>query len=754
MGFSTSATAQAEGQRAGAPALEEVLVTATRREQNLQDVPLSIVAFSEEALALNNIENMEDLNAVVPNVLIRGGAFGTTGTNINMRGIPNVGTYIDGVWQVSGAGLLMREFVDVERIEVLRGPQGTLYGRDSTGGSIHVFTRPPGDEFGAQIDVGLGSYDRQDVEARLNIPITDKFRTRWTVGSYDHGGFVTSQVTGIKSGSFEDDVVRGDLYWTPTDRLSFRLTRQEDEIVMTHPRVNTWIEPQVAYNLGWQVGIAEAYDIASGGRFNNVTQASGYAGGNVGKYENRSETRTPSRQWLEQTTFNVDFDITDKISFKYIHGATDVDDRNYLDWDASEFNFYVDYDLGKTELDSDEIQISGGNDRFTWVGGLYQWNQTFRLRDTEWSMGDWIGVHPEYGQPQVLNYNNVLSSASCQMTPADRGVTRPNNQWAVPCSTPFPPFQMGWVSAFAGSVHDIFLTDSEVDGKAIFGEVEIGLTERLNLTVGYRYHEQTANNYDSSVAAGVASGATEPRPILLDTEFRSGDWVYGGPRGANVSSVTDEKDTGHLALTYQFTDSIMAFVGYSEGFNSGGVSSVTDSLGPNRVPYESESIENVELGVRSDLLNGRLRFNATYFNTDWDNIQLLLMALDRAPPHLPLRQAVLQNAAKGAAEGFEFELVFAATDKLRFQANLGFLDTGYNGIVVNAPGLSVDTEFSGAPEETYNFSVQYDANVGNGTLTTRVNTSYWGGYWRSPLPFFVRTRSASRETMRPAIFGC
>src|SRR5436190_13448454 len=126
----TQPTRQAQDDQDG---LEEIIVTATRREQNLQHVPLAVVAYTGEMLERQGIENMEDLKAVVPNLVVAGNLGGTDTASFTIRGIPNVGTYIDGIWQVSNNGLLLREFVDLDRVEVLRGPQGTLYGRDSTG---------------------------------------------------------------------------------------------------------------------------------------------------------------------------------------------------------------------------------------------------------------------------------------------------------------------------------------------------------------------------------------------------------------------------------------------------------------------------------------------------------------------------------------------------------------------------------------------------------------------------------------------
>jgi iron complex outermembrane receptor protein len=266
-----------------AQGLEEIVVTATRQELNLQEVPLAVVALSGENLEMQGIENMEDLNAVVPNVVIAGNNAGTDTATFVMRGIPNVGTYVDGIWQVSNSGLLLREFVELERVEVLRGPQGTLYGRDSTGGAIRLYTKAPADEYGVDVEMTIGNLERRDVKASLDLPFTDNFRSRFTLGSYDREGYITSQTTGFKTGAFEDEVVRADFIWEPSDRVSVRFNAQSDTIVSNTARVQTWIEPQIAWNSGFQVGLAQAFDIASGGNWNCLTQCAGWPGGSAGR---------------------------------------------------------------------------------------------------------------------------------------------------------------------------------------------------------------------------------------------------------------------------------------------------------------------------------------------------------------------------------------------------------------------------------------------------------------------------------------
>ena len=374
--------------------LEEIVVTATRREQNLQDVPLAVVAYTGEMLERQGIENMEDLKAVVPNLVVAGNLGGTNTASFTMRGIPNVGTYIDGIWQVSNNGLLLREFVELDRVEVLRGPQGTLYGRDSTGGAIRLYTKAPSEEYGVQVDMAAGNLNRRDIKGSLDLPFTENFRSRFTLASYDRDGYITSLTTGQKSGAFEDDVVRADFIWEPSDRVSLRFNAQSDEIVDTQARVNTYIDNQIGFNSGFEMGLSLAYDIASGGRWNCRYTCSGFPGGLVGKWEGRQDTTIPSRQWLEQQTVDLKVSMTDNIDFQYLVGHTFNDTRQYNDWDAGEFNFYIDYFMSELDLTSHEFQFTGGDDRFSWVGGLYSWSQEGRARNPAYSMADWVEANP------------------------------------------------------------------------------------------------------------------------------------------------------------------------------------------------------------------------------------------------------------------------------------------------------------------------------------------------------------------------
>src|SRR5690606_38795727 len=162
---------------------------------------------------------------------------------------------------------------------------------------------------------------RRDVSASVDIPLTDTFKSRWTVASYDKDGYVESVTTGQNHGELENRVARGDLVWDPTESLSFRYIHQQDYQLQTSAGVQTFINPQVAYDNGWQVGIAEAHDIASkaaGGRgFNCEATVAGCPGGQLGEYQSTKLQRSPDEIRTKSNTFLVDYEINDIITAKY-----------------------------------------------------------------------------------------------------------------------------------------------------------------------------------------------------------------------------------------------------------------------------------------------------------------------------------------------------------------------------------------------------------------------------------------------------
>ena len=210
----------------GASALEEIVVTARRRAENIQDVPIAITALSTEEIELRNIENTEDMQLLLPNVDIRGGGVaGTNTSNLSIRGIPGVVRYVDGVVQTGNEGGLTN-IVELERIEVLRGPQGTLFGKNAVGGAIQYITQKPGEEFGARVRVSMGEFHRRDVIANIDLPVNDRLLTKITAASLRRDGYVESVAVDHATGSIDNQVLRGMVQWNPTDSFSALLTAE------------------------------------------------------------------------------------------------------------------------------------------------------------------------------------------------------------------------------------------------------------------------------------------------------------------------------------------------------------------------------------------------------------------------------------------------------------------------------------------------------------------------------------------------
>lgn len=743
------------GHSAFGQTVEEIVITSTRRETNVQDVPIAVTALSGEMLEAQNIENPQDLTAVVPNVVIRGGNQGSSGAVINMRGIPGVGVYVDDVWQVSGSGLLQRQFVDLNRVEILRGPQGTLNGRDSTGGSIHLYTQLPDNEFNGSVNVGVGNFDRRDLSASVNLPLTDTLSSRWTLASYDKDGYIHSIVNGKNYGALNNDLFRGDLLWTPTDDFSARFIYSKDDQVQSTARVQTYIDHLVPNRaLGWQVGLAEAYDIAAKAighpGFNSLATVSGYPGGRVGQWETTAVETTPDRTFLTQSTLQLRYDVSDEISVKYIYADTVNKGSRYVDYDGSEFNFFSEIDLENTKLKSHEIQINGEFDQFHWNVGYYNWDQTFNGRIAEWSMTDWT-FSPPAGDMQLYDYANVIASSACSASPSDRGVVLPNNQWGLACSPAFAPnggpqLLNGGTTPQDGTGNTGSDKGSQrgQSGDAFFGQLTYDINDRWDVTVGARYHDQYNDNYATTIAASKAAGTIELRPVVLDTEFADLNYALSAPIDPSSMTEASFNNTSlRFSTSYDIRDNVMIYVGYSEGFNSGGIVDYVEepvvfngvSYPENRVVsnFSPETLESWELGLRGDFLDGRLRANVTYFHTDWIDIQIAASVFDSRTGQA-LTETSRQNAADGLAKGLEFELTYAATEALTIGTNLGFLDTGYTALL---PGTvqTLATEFGGAPDQTYNFFGTYDWNLKGGhSLMTRVEANYTGDFWRSDNP--------------------
>jgi iron complex outermembrane receptor protein len=693
--------------------LEEIIVTATRREASLQQVPISIVAVTGENLEMRGLDSLERVSQAIPNLVITGGGGGTSGTSFTVRGIPNVGTYVDGVWQVGTAGLLTQEFVDIDRIEVLRGPQGTTFGRDSTGGALRIWTKKPSDAFGADLTGTIGSLDRRDVKASVNIPITDKLLTKWTVADLFRDGYVHDLTTGLNNGGIDQKIFHGDILWMPTDKLTWRFNYQVDNNQFTEPRIQDAVFHGTLAEAGQAVGSIDFYGLAGQAPFNAVTQTAGYPNGQVGAWQDRSEISLPNTIETKQFSSDVTWALGKAIKLQFITAETFQEVHSIVDWDNSQYQLVEDVNQNRQRVFSQEVQLSGGTDRVKWVGGAYYWNQLNRVRGfTRYQLEEFVSG--------LYNFQTVLNSPTC-----------------VAAAAAPPPALLNCQQVYNNATGPGGRTDGLAqytqDGSALFGEATISFTKKLDLTVGLRHHKQN----DDVLPLNIVPGATAPRPASANQRFE-GDVFLGSSVGQVDTPSSFDKNTARVSLQNQFTQNVMGYIGYSEGFNSGGATAFIDpSDGLRKISvYKPQTLKNTEIGLRSDLANKHLRLNATLFNTIWDDVQALGPVLDAQGHQLPSLNTTNVGAAR--ARGAELEMTIVPTEKLLFNVNLGYLDTAYTSIRAGALFLSTDSAFQQAPKNTGSVGFQYNADLRGGSqIVTRLDYLYQSQFWRSLT--FLRT---------------
>src|SRR5690606_21375074 len=321
-----------------------------------------------------------------------------------------------------------------------------------------------------------------------------------------------------------------------------------------------------------------------------------------------------------------------------------------------------------------------------WVGGLYYWKQESISRADRRTLAEFFTYPGQNLSEPRWDVNDVFASQLCQ----DLLDPNINTTGATNCQTAY------FLAGAAFSYDNLTYADQE--GWALFGEATISLTDRLDLTLGIRHHDQENESGPMQFIPGV----TAPQTPYADVLHTGGD-PFAGVRIVDPDAPPNQFDetTYKMALQMQFTDDIMGYISYSEGFDSGGIDNVETNSGTIWFPYDPQIIENAEIGIRADLAGGLLRFNATYFDSDWKNIQNNGVVYDPVTG-VELPTLAVTNVGTANASGLELELTVVPTDNLTLNFNYGLLDTGYTFIAPGTPQLDTSTEFEQAPDKQWN----------------------------------------------------
>lgn len=337
--------------------IEEVIVTAERREANLQDVPIAVSSFSADNLAARQVSSIGDLQTMVPNLSVHVGD--ANNAVVYIRGIgqvdsvaffePGVGIYLDDIYLGRAQGAFL-DVVDVERIEILRGPQGSLYGRNSVGGAIKYVSTAPTDEFTGNVSAHLGNYDRRDLKLSLSGPFTEQLKGRLTLANMQHEGYSKNQFDGQRDGDRDTFFARAVLQFDPSEDFSVQLAVDYSDSDPKRSRTPSKETP-IAVLLG-PTFAADTDPFVVNADFNTTEF---------------TETRGFS--------LNASWQLSDKLSLKSISSYRELDYGTELDLDGTPINAFGIYYFNKQDQSSQEFQLQYQTDDLSVVAGLYYFNE-------------------------------------------------------------------------------------------------------------------------------------------------------------------------------------------------------------------------------------------------------------------------------------------------------------------------------------------------------------------------------------------
>ncbi len=663
----TDATAEEEG-------IDDIIVTAQRREENLQDVPLSISAFTAEQLAAQGTTDISRLEGIVP-----GFSFGRSGSdarpamrgvrteNVGVNGDTTIGFFVDGIYQ-SRASQATTGFVDIERVEVQRGPQGTLYGRNTFGGNIVITTGQPviGDSFGG-LDVTVGEENRIRTDVFGNIAIGDTLAIR-VAGSYETSNGYVENINPSGSSLFDDNnrTLRVQVLWEPSDAFSATLR----------------------YELGRRTGAggsAFGYKLV-GTYFHTPSNQQLFNATPITFLNTRGGNRDGVTEILPGGTIAADLGVPIfAVGNPYL---IDTDIPTELDLESHSFSANLSYDFGPVTLRS----ITG----YTDFGAV-------RTQDTDFSANT-IGIDYQNTEAETFSQEvQLLSDASGPLTyvlggyyflDELRGVFI-NQQLPRVIRNVNPPLNL---PANGGGFYDE--QRARTESLAAYAQLTFNVTDQLRLTGGIRFtrDEKDFAFANANAVLPLVGGIPQGTAITLATGGipDSAFGVQGAPTnctyvtfpparagfqclaanttvltGATYDTATFERTTWRIGADYQVTDDNLLYATVSTGFRSGGFNS---GQGPAALQptFAPENVTAFEIGSKNRFMGNTLQLNLAAFYNRYSGLQE-----QRQVPTGATTLSIIENSGRARAYGVEAELVWEPTDALRIGATFSYLNARY-----------------------------------------------------------------------------
>ena len=668
--------------------IDEVIVTAEKRVESLQDVSKAVTALSNDEIERKNIVDFVGLSAIAPGVTVaKNEGYKTIisirgvgdETNQNAIAAPSVALHMDGIF-IASKFSLRTDFIDLDRIEVLRGPQGTLFGQNSTGGTVNVInTLPSFDEMTGKVDLTLGDYDLAKVRGGINLPLSDAVATRFSWVTTDQEGFSENLVNGQDLDDTNHTTLRSDWLFDLSDSSSLRLFAQYFEADNNGAAMKGLDDPTPDPRQLRQDS-ASVYELTSeifAGIFNTDL---GFANLKI-------------LASMQEDDIYVSRD-NDRHNFGDIHSSGPMAGFPYNRAEYRPETSLVETSTLEVNLISNE-PLFGNTD---WILGAFYFDH--EIENNIYEVKD-------------VNNNKQADLMDGQFTPYTHAPVCANDPFAGICFAAFDA-ELGFVSE----------AYPKRESQSLYGQATVNLNDSNRVIVGLRYTED---------------------------EFSSDVTNFFGLQKYLIEDELDET-TGRIAYEHDVNEDTMVYASYTKGFKPGGSNLTfgypEDNEGFGAAPapqlifpfFESEMIDAYEVGLKSDFLDGRMRANVSAFTYDYENLQFQSTDPD-------IYRGGVANIPESKMKGVELELIGLVSESLSFDLRLAYLDTEISSSYEALDNLKAELYFFGeepiryslrediqgnslakSPEFTANFGIEYNSETAYGALTTTAEVIYRGDF--------------------------
>ena len=687
--------------------IEEIIVTAQKRAESANDIGITMNAFTGERLRDLGVDSAEDLALYTPSLTVSDTA--ATGVPLyTIRGVgfqdystaasSTVGLYFDEAaipYTVMSRGALF----DVERVEVLKGPQGDLYGRNTTAGQINFVSNKPTEEFEAGISASYGTYQTFDVEGFVSGSISDAVNGRFAFKSTQSGeGWQKSLTRNDELGEQDVQAFRGMLNIDLSENAELLLSALyvDDQSENSAPTAYSGAEIGIGEFSAPYVALGD-YILPTGANFGDTppwystdnNEKADWTNSYTSPITGRTFDLRPQRDnQLKSYRAKLTWDIGNNMTLTTVTAFDDFQRAESNDWDGGFYNDSSNINTTDLEVFSQEVRLAGETENTVWIVGGYYSDDTV----------------DEY-------YHYFMSDSVYGLGSVTFGV---------------PPFVLAPILELDTKY------EQETTSKAVFGHLEWSLTDDWRLTLGARYTEEerewsgcTFSADDNSLGnfLNTLFGSTVgPGDCgTIDDDPNSPTFLFALIGGPNVNdafhvyteTINTSRWMGKIGVDYSVNDDVLLYATYSTGFKSGGFNGANSNTTRQLNPYKEEILNSLELGVKATLLNGAMQLNAAAFTYDYRDKQ----EQDRAVTFVG-NISGLTNISKSEIDGWELEMNWLPTDNFSVDLGIAWLDTNIKKfnqvdtansawpVIVYMDGSG--QELAQSPEWQYNGTATYE----------------------------------------------